>query len=42
MRKHGTSSKSVFVNAYTRWRFGKLEHICAHYRSWPDQLSFDF
>jgi hypothetical protein len=38
----GTRPKSVFVNAYIRWRFGKLEHVCSHYRSLPGQLSFGF
>lgn len=30
--------KSVFVNAYTRFRFGKLENVCQHFRSHPHQL----
>lgn len=30
--------KSVFVNAYLRFRFGKLENVCQHYRSYPNQL----
>jgi hypothetical protein len=25
----------VFVHAYTRFRKGKLEWVCSHYRSWP-------
>jgi len=25
--------KGVFVNAYTRVRFGRTEHVCEHYRS---------
>jgi hypothetical protein len=37
-----TGRKSVFVQAYTRKRLGQLEHVCAHYRSWPGQLSFPF
>ena len=37
-KSHGPGSKSVFVNAYVRWRFGRLEHVCSHYRSWPGQL----
>lgn len=28
-------SKIVPVRAYTRWREGRLEHVCAHLRSWP-------
>lgn len=40
---HSTSGpKSVHVNAYTRTRFGRREHVCAHWRSWPNQLSFGF
>jgi hypothetical protein len=27
--------KSVFVRAYTRIRFGKLEYVVQHFRSWP-------
>jgi len=27
--------KTVFVTAYTRFRFGKLGWVTAHYRSWP-------
>lgn len=36
------ASKLVKVRAYVRVRFGRLEHVCAHFRSWPNQLSFDF
>lgn len=25
----------VFVNAYERIRFGRVEHVCAHWRSRP-------
>jgi len=35
-------SKVVKVRAYVRRRFGRLEHVCSHFRSWPGQLSFDF
>lgn len=35
-------TKQVFVRAYTRIRFGKQENVCQHYRSFPNQLSFDF
>lgn len=35
-------SKVVKVRAYARRRFGRLEHVCSHFRSWPGQLSFDF
>ena len=30
--------KDVFVRAYTRFRFGKIEFVCQHYRSHPNQL----
>lgn len=30
--------RSVYVRAYVRWRFAKLEHVCQHYRSHPNQL----
>ncbi len=30
--------KSVFVRAYLRLRFGRMEHVCQHYRSLPYQL----
>ena len=32
----------VFVLAYTRWRFGRLEYVREHTCRWPVQLSFDF
>ena len=32
----------VFVRAYTRWRYGREEHVSAHTRRWPHQYSFDF
>jgi hypothetical protein len=34
-RNHAGRDKSVHVTAYTRFRFGKLEWVCSHYRSWP-------
>lgn len=34
--------KTVYVNAYTRLRFGRQEHVRAHWRSWPEQYSFGF
>ncbi len=34
--------KSVFVNAYRRFRFGKWEDVCQHWRSHPDQMDFGF
>lgn len=39
---HMLKSKVVKVRAYVRFRLGRLEHVCAHFRSWPRQLSFDF
>jgi hypothetical protein len=42
MVRYGRASKSVHVNAYVRVRFGKLEHVCSHYRSLPGQLDFGF
>jgi hypothetical protein len=37
-----SKTKSVFVHAYVRFRFGKLENVCQHWRSMPNQLSFNF
>lgn len=34
--------KLVAVRAYGRLRFGRLEQVRAHWRSWPNQMSFDF
>ena len=34
--------RSVFVRAYMRFRFGRHEHVCQHYRSAPYQLNFGF
>lgn len=31
--------KNVFVRAYIRLRFGQLENVCQHWRSWPGQLT---
>lgn len=27
--------KDVFVHAYTRIRFGRIEYVCSHWRSSP-------
>jgi len=27
----------VFVHAYMRFRFGRWESVCAHWRSYPDR-----
>lgn len=34
--------KLVAVRAYVRLRFGRSEHVSAHWRSWPGQLAFAF
>lgn len=34
--------KLVHVQAYTRFRFGRQENVCSHWRSLPQQLSFSF
>lgn len=31
--------KSVFVRDYFRFRLGRWEHVCQHWRSLPGQLS---
>lgn len=31
--------ESVFVRTYVRFRFGKLENVCEHWRSHPNQLN---
>ena len=40
----GTNSrpKVVYVRAYDRFRFGRTEHVCSHYRSRPHQYTFGF
>lgn len=34
--------KIVRVRAYVRFRLQRLEAVCAHWRSRPVQLKFDF
>lgn len=34
--------RSVFVRAYRRFRYGRWEYVCQHWRSHPGQLSFPF
>ncbi|SUZ30014.1 hypothetical protein CPBF424_38650 [Xanthomonas euroxanthea] len=29
-------AKSVFVHSYTRFRNGRLENVCQHFRSLPN------
>jgi hypothetical protein len=31
--------KSVHVRSYVRLRFGRLEHVCEHCRSFPGQMT---
>ncbi len=31
-------AKSVFVRAYVRFRFGRRENVCQHWRSHPGQM----
>jgi len=38
MRNVYNRVKDVFVNKYTRFRFGRIEHVCQHWRSHPGQL----
>lgn len=35
-------TRSVFVRAYNRIRFGRTEHVRQHYRSPPHQLALAF
>lgn len=34
--------KGVFVRNYVRFRFGRIENVCEHWRSHPGQLSLNF
>ena len=36
-----TIVKGVFVRSYTRIRYGRLEQVTAHWRSWPHQIAFN-
>lgn len=36
---HYDRPKTVYVREYTRFRFGKFESVCQHWRSHPGQLS---
>jgi len=31
--------RGVHVRPYIRFRFGKLEHVCEHCRSYPGQMN---
>ncbi|RZT04139.1 hypothetical protein EV582_5021 [Duganella sp. BK701] len=39
MRFATSKVKTVFVRQYIRFRFGRLENVCQHWRSLPNQLS---
>ncbi|WP_167059189.1 hypothetical protein [Pantoea sp. Ap-967] len=41
-RSSAARNKTVYVHAYPRFRFGRWEHVCQHYRSAPYQLAFEF
>jgi len=32
-------AKAVFVRAYIRLRFGRIENVCQHWRSMPYQMT---
>lgn len=36
---HPYDDKTVFVNAYTRFRLGQWEDVREHWRSPPDQMT---
>lgn len=38
MRRAYSKFRNVFVRAYVRFRFGKFENVCQHWRSYPGQL----
>lgn len=38
MRLRAVKVRDVFVRAYRRFRFGKWEDVCQHWRSHPGQL----
>ena len=31
-----TEVERVFVHDYLRFRLGRVEHVCEHFRSYPD------
>lgn len=41
-RRKISTGKTVFVHAYSRFRFGRWESVISHFRSHPGQMSFDF
>jgi hypothetical protein len=38
MKNVYNKAKNVFVRRYTRFRFGRIENVCQHWRSYPRQL----
>lgn len=42
MCPHHPDLKPVHVDPYYRFRFGRWESVCEHWRSHPGQLAFDF
>ena len=34
--RNSVAGQAVHVRAYTRFRYGKLEWVVSHYRSWPN------
>ncbi|SHI35798.1 MULTISPECIES: hypothetical protein [Pseudomonas] len=41
-RRTDPRSKTVYVHRYSRYRYGRWEDVTDHFRSPPNQLSFDF
>lgn len=39
---HHPDLRPVHVDPYYRFRFGRWESVCEHYRSMPGLLAFDF
>ena len=38
MRYYSNRFKTVFVRMYTRFRLGRIENVCSHWRSHPGQM----
>ena len=38
MYSYAYKRRNVFVRAYVRFRFGRIENVCQHWRSNPQQL----
>ena len=41
-RSSASRTKTVFVHRYRRYRFGRWENVCQHFRSPPRQLTLGF